>query len=153
MKIFKDENVYVQIRDLGFISAIYGQRKKQLFRDEFIMNEQNHLQFVSFSDPEIISYFKNCDWIINYDDFKTKTIEELYQYEQELDKKRNLVMKNYRKNLEKEESILRYNQIEFEKRTIEILIQYQLGNLELAIPNQKSKKKLFKKLVVSILGI
>ena len=51
-----------------------------VFGDVFIVTDDNRYEFVEFSNPEDVEFFKSCDWIINYHDFDEMAEEEIINY-------------------------------------------------------------------------
>ena len=102
MKIFHTENnrevVYVQLQDIMYVSyetdllipaSIY---KKGL---ETIISPLNRFQFVRLEDREDVEFFKDLDFIIDYDQYKNLSDEELKKEEKELIEKANIIAEKW----------------------------------------------------------
>ena len=82
MKIIDKTAVYVQKKDLKFIYVnnlpITEEVALRLVSNPMI-NDSNQYEFEKFEDKETIKYFKNLDWIIEYDKIKYYTEDELIE--------------------------------------------------------------------------
>lgn len=82
MKIFSSKCVYVQIKDILFFSDHDWIPCPSLITDLFInrssANDLNMFEFVKFDDLGIIDFFKNSEFIIDYNDFKDLSDNEIH---------------------------------------------------------------------------
>ncbi len=84
MKIVEKDVVYVQKGDLA---SLFHQENftlpdsvmKLLFKDgnPFYVDNNNACEFVKFEDYYEVEYFKSLDWLIDYNEYKGYTKEEL----------------------------------------------------------------------------
>jgi hypothetical protein len=81
MKLFRNNKVYVQMNDVMFAmnhsNSIPAVIINQIFTDVVIVNNDNRMDFVNFDDKSAIDYFKKLDYIVDYDEHKDLSIEEL----------------------------------------------------------------------------
>ena len=86
MKIFNEENgvkkVYVQVNDLSTIQefdedvplymydVVYG-------NEDATIDKNHGMSFLSFERPEEVEYFKNCDWIFDYKQYRDFSVSQL----------------------------------------------------------------------------
>ena len=88
MKIFHEENgrnvVYVQVNDILFIVTNLGDMPipasiccKVFCNDAAAVTCSNHFAFIRFDTDSEISFFKELDFIIDYDDYKNLSKEQL----------------------------------------------------------------------------
>ena len=99
MKIFNQEDnqevLYIQIDDLMQLRFYYGYISKNI--EESIKNVLNNCsyngdKFIKFSNPEIINFFKNIQWIINYKEYRNMNDNELStDFENLLMEKKHLI--------------------------------------------------------------
>ena len=81
MKIFTDDVVYVQKNDIMYLSnlnidipfSIYY----KLYSNPTKIDDSNKYEFIKYDTEEEIETFKRLDWIIDYNDVKDLTIEQL----------------------------------------------------------------------------
>ena len=88
MKLFHNENgrtvVYVQMQDIMFISneteiPMPASIFHKVFSGITIVNDSNRFDFVRFDEDSEVSFFKDLDFIIDYDEYKDLTDEQLDQ--------------------------------------------------------------------------
>lgn len=88
MKIFHNENertvVYVQMQDIMYISnETYIPIPTSIFTKVFsgvtIVDDLNRFNFVRFDEDSVVKFFKDLDFIIDYDEYKSLTDEQIEQ--------------------------------------------------------------------------
>lgn len=86
MKIFGKENgkekVYAQMNDIMFIMhetdiAMPAAIIAKVFKNVVNVNDSNRFEFVEFYDKEVVEFFKQLDWIIDYCIYIKKSDEEI----------------------------------------------------------------------------
>jgi len=87
MKVFMNNKVYVQKQDLDFLksgmeylkypSSIFDNMEEKGINEPFYVNDSNKYDFVGFDKECEITFFKNCEWIIDFDSYIEMTNEEL----------------------------------------------------------------------------
>ena len=162
MKIITNNKIYVQYIDLAHLmQMIEGTNIKVpskvinlIFGDIFICDDSNKYKLMEFEDKETINFFKNIDYIINYDDVKGLSFDEYMV----------LVKKTYDKMVslnEKYQSMPEKGQEKLRKRIIKefSLLEYKLesykhilwfieGHIDMELPegyNYPKKEKTFSK--------
>lgn len=93
MKIFNIENgkekVYVQLNDMMMLNnsdevipaSIY---EKVFLPGTLVVNDSNRMEFIEFSKPEEVEYFKTLDWIVDYKELRKLSKDEMQtKYEEE----------------------------------------------------------------------
>lgn len=103
MKIVTKNKVYVQLNDIAILYTsdfpIPAFIVKKTADKTLIISEQNRFDFIEFTEPEEINYFKKQDWIIDYLKFKDKTDEEFREIDHELTKEYNKLVRKYNSSL------------------------------------------------------
>ena len=73
MKIITDNAVYVQKNDIAYLNqtdlAIPASIFMKIFGND-IVDDNNRYEFIKFDTPEEIEYFRNIDWMIDYNEVK-----------------------------------------------------------------------------------
>jgi len=95
MKIFNVENgvkkVYVQLNDImmmmHFGSAIPSEVMEKHFMEMFIVDDSNRYEFSEFTDPHTVEFFEQCDWIVDFKEYKDLTEDEIKAKGQEIAEK------------------------------------------------------------------
>ncbi len=86
MKIFNEENgvkkVYVQVNDISVIQEYEEDMPLYVYdivlnHEETTIDKNYGMGFLEFSRPEEIEYFANCDWILDYKQYRDYSIEQL----------------------------------------------------------------------------
>lgn len=149
MKVFVNNKVYVSNHDIKFLlSEHYAMPLSVLLEidDRFVedyskIQEQKMHDFMEFKCEAAEEYFKGLDFVIDYNEFKDKTIEEL-KFEQkiyEIHRKYTestypTLNGNNTKNTDIE--LAKYGHIVY---SIGEIINYREGTLKLDIPRKYSK--------------
>lgn len=145
MKLFRNNKVYVQMNDVMFAmnhsNAIPAVIINQIFKDVVIVTSENRMDFVSFDDKAAIDYFRKLDFIVNYDDYKNLSIEELDAKAAELIDKIGIVAEKY--NSLSEEKRAKHQDLVDEHEKLEYVINYlseirgiKLGTNHMDIPGE-----------------
>ena len=149
MKIFLNNKVYVSYHDIKFLlREHYAMPLSVLLEidDVFVNNYDKMLgskihNFMAFNCEAAEEYFKNLDFIINYNELKDKTLEEL-KFEQKIYE----ILKKYTESTyptlsgnnvrDAEAKLARYGHIVY---SLSELINYKEGTLKLNMPYKYSK--------------
>ncbi len=162
MKVFAKNKgkVYVQKGDLVFF--LKGTEKIPLHStildviidDNFKVTDENRHDFVEFTSPIDVAFFKNCDWIVDYHDFDNMTEEEIENCRHKMIEERNGLAKSYN-GLSAEEGRKQLSQVfnkiellEYKIFSIKEIIMHKKGYLKFPLPNEKENalQKVFKRL-------
>lgn len=110
MKIFHTENgkeaVYVQMQDImelnrsdtPILASIY----MKVFKGIVIVDDTNRFDFVRFDDEEEVKFFKEVDFIIDYNEYKDMTDDQLENEWGKLVTKSNEIAKKWNEMSEDE---------------------------------------------------
>ena len=104
MKLFHEEYgkevAYVQIQDIMYLtyqtiipksSSVFS----KVFTNFSIIDNSNRFNFIRLTDEDEIKFFKEADFIINYDDYKFLTDEQIKKHIEELQNKVQQTVKKY----------------------------------------------------------
>lgn len=155
MKIFLNDSVYVQKNDIGYLShtdrAIPASIYTKVFSSGItIINDSNRYEFVKFSEPSEIEFFEQLDLIVNYDDYKDLSKEEIIDAGNKINEERNNIAEifNAMSDEEKERNMNLYtkcDELEFKVLSIRDILWYKEGHLKLKMPRKRNKVLNFKK--------
>ena len=75
MKIITDNAAYVQMNDIAFLNHCDLPIPASVFMKSFgfgifVVDDSNRYDFKEFNKPEDIEFFKNIDWMIDYNEVK-----------------------------------------------------------------------------------
>lgn len=77
MKIFANNKVYVQKNDLTYLlhnaKEIPTSIFEKVFNGIFIVTDDNRYEFIEFSKPEEIEFFKKNEWMVDYNSLDSMT--------------------------------------------------------------------------------
>ncbi len=145
MKLFRNNKVYVQMNDVMFAmnhsDSIPAVVVNQIFTGIVIVNDDNRMDFVNFDDKVAINYFKDLDFIVDYDDYKDLSIEELdAKAEIILNKIRNIVDKynslSSQKIRENQDLINEYEKLDYVINYLGEIRGIKLGTNHMPIPKE-----------------
>ena len=154
MKVFKNGKVYVQNEDLILILRS-GELMPTSVLEKFYGNgpviivQDNMEDYVEFEETDQVEFFKRLDWIVDYDEVKnlsTEELEKLYD-----DTKDEMVkIRNKYSDLSQNDDCYEKDSIRFELLGNKLYslskIQYfKARKLELALPNETGISRLIRK--------
>ena len=154
MKVFKNGKVYVQNEDLILILRS-GELMPTSVLEKFygngpvIIDQDNMEDYVEFEETDQVEFFKRLDWIVDYDEVKnlsTEELEKLYD-----DTKDEMVkIRNKYSDLSQNDDCYEKDSIRFELLGNKLYslskIQYfKARKLELALPNETGICRLIRK--------
>lgn len=154
MKVVRDDVVYVQLNDLGFlINNDFGLPRivfEKIFSGKnnvFIVNNSNRYDFMKFKGRDFVDYFASESinfWMLNYDEIKDLTMEELIDYGQKLSELRNekVVYFNNLSEEGKEKNmniVFECDLLMFKIYSLADYVYYRSGNLEIPFLDEIKK--------------
>ena len=91
MKILKDNKIYVQKNDMAYLNSSELDIPASIYMKVYgkgitIIDNSNRYEFIEFTDPKEIEFFQGLDWIVDYDEVKDLTEEELTKIRNEVSK-------------------------------------------------------------------
>lgn len=103
MKVFHTENgkeaVYVQMQDIMYLSnetdmPIPASIFTKIFTGVTIVTDTNRFEFVKFDDEHEVKFFKDIEFIIDFDQYKNFLMNNLKRKYKGLDLKQMKLLKN-----------------------------------------------------------
>ena len=100
MKIITDNAVYVQKNDIAYLNQTDLTIPASIFMKVFgngivIINDSNRYEFVKFETPEEIEFFKGIDWMIDYNEAKDLSEEEIIALGQKIVEEKNNIAQRF----------------------------------------------------------
>ncbi len=82
MKIITNDSAYVQKNDISYLNLSDLPIPASIFMKVFgngvtIINDSNRYDFVKFDEESEIEYFKDLDWMIDYNEVKDLSEDEI----------------------------------------------------------------------------
>lgn len=154
MKVFKNGKVYVQNEDLILILRS-GELMPTSVLEKFYGNgpviivQDNMEDYVEFEETDQVEFFKRLDWIVDYDEMKNLSLEELEKLYDDT-KDEMVKIKNKYNDLSQKDDCYEKDSIRFELLGNKLYslskIQYfKARKLELALPNETGICRLIRK--------
>lgn len=150
MKIIRENKVYVQRNDIKDLANILSALSipcsnnvfNQIYGDFFICTEKFKYEFLCFEGKEIVDFFNSMDYIIDYDEFNNKTMDELLSYGKNLQAEIIKISDDYdkgnkklsKKELEKLDGTCLSKYLQMEQ--IKSMMFYKNGKLKLDLPKE-----------------
>ncbi|MBR1413437.1 MAG: hypothetical protein IJ574_02055 [Bacilli bacterium] len=151
MKIVTDKEVYVQKNDIAYLNSTDISIPVSIYLKTFgenggIINDNNRFEFVKFDDKNEIDFFKNLDWIIDYNEIKDLSIEQLINLGQSLTEDKNNKAKKFNAMSEEEKEkhmdiVDDCELLDFKIYSLRDIIWYKQGALEFAMPTEEIVKE------------
>lgn len=154
MKVFKNGKVYVQNEDLililrsgesmptSVLEKIYGNGPVIIVKD-------NMEDYVEFDEADQVEFFKRLDWIVDYDEVKNLSLEELEKLydatKDEMVKIRNKYSDLSQNDDCYEKDSIRYELLGNKLYSLSKIQYFKARKLELALPNETGICRLIRK--------
>lgn len=154
MKVFKNGKVYVQNEDLILILRS-GELMPTSVLEKFYGNgpviivQDNMEDYVEFEETDQVEFFKRLDWIVDYDEVKNLSLEELEKL-YDATKDEIVKIRNKYSDLSQNDDCYEKDSIRFELLGNKLYslskIQYfKARKLELTLPNETGICRLIRK--------
>lgn len=153
MKIITNDAAYVQKNDIAYLNqtdldipaSIY---LKACETGTFIVDDSNRYELIRFNKPDEIQFFKNQDWILDYNQVKDMTEDELIEYGEKIITQYNELAETFNALSEQEriqntELDMRCDLLGFKIFSLHDFIFYRKGLLEMQLPSELPKESPF----------
>ena len=163
MKIITDNCVYVQMNDIMFLNqtdlSIPVSIFLKVFNDDVvIIDDRNRYDFVKFDDALEIEFFRNLDFIVDYNSVKDLSEEEIIDMGEKVANKRNSIAKTYNamtRSIREENMYLVYEceRLDYKMYSLRDILWFRQGRLKFNLPSEiigEKKEKGIKKLLRKI---
>ena len=153
MKIITNDAAYVQKNDIAYLNqtdldipaSIY---LKACETGTFIVDDSNRYEFIRFNKSDEIQFFKNQDWILDYNQVKDKTEDELIEYCERIITQYNELAETFNALSEQEqmqntELDMQCDLLGFKIFSLQEFIFYRKGLLEMQLPSELPKESPF----------
>ena len=145
MKIINKENdqevVYVQKSDMMYVThncdSFPAALMNDFFSDIVIINGDNRNEFVRFTDPSEVDFFRKQEWIIDYRDFRNLSEAKIMEMGNQTVDELNAVAEEFNstKNEKKKQELYKKHELlEFKFNSIREFLWFKQGHIEYSIP-------------------
>lgn len=168
MKIITDREAYVQKNDIVQLNTSNLEIPASIYLKIFgsgitIIDDSNRYEFVKFEEAYEIEFLKSINWIINYDDVKGLSDDEIMEMGNKILAERSQIADNFN-SLSEEERLYNIEKVEeqcdlleFKFYSLRDFLWFRQGHLKFDLPEgiessikQVKEEKGIKKLVKSI---
>lgn len=168
MKIIKNDVAYVQKNDIARLMHSCSMIPASLFdglfsKGCFIVTDENRYDFLEFRDEDDIDFFRCVDWIVDYDELKKMSDDQIVELGNEIVHEQNKIAESYNFMTEFERKknqnlIQKYDCLEHKLNSLTCFVLFRRGDISMKLPEEicennvlsdkveekKGVKKLFK---------
>lgn len=160
MKLITEDAFYIQKVNMEYFSELCGPKPihvyVQLFGDNYFtpygtveLNHRERFDFIKVNNQDAIDYFNSVDWIIDYDEIKDLTNEEIRIkikcIEKEMDD--NLKEFNAMNSLEQSKNLrlfFNYKSLRQKNNYLNDFLEFRKGNIQMNFPEGIENKESIK---------
>lgn len=145
MKIINDTKVYVQKNDIAFLNQSDLPIPASIFMKVFgngivIIDDSNRYEFVEFTEPNEIEFFKGINWMIDYNEVKNLSEEETIELGQTIAQEKNKIAERFNsmKPEDREKNMNMVSQCElldFKMYSLRDVLWFKQGHLAMELPD------------------
>lgn len=151
MKIITSEAVYVQKNDIAFLNQTDLAIPASIFLKVFgngvtIINDKNRFEFVKFEEESEIQFFKELDWIVDYDLVKDLDESQIIELGKTIAKQKNEIAKKYNamsitKRQENQSMFYECERLEFKMYSLRDILWFKQGQIHFDLPGTSKDNK------------
>lgn len=151
MKIITETKAYVQLNDLAYLlrgcenMPIPASIFEKCFMEPLIVIDSNRYEFVEFTEPTAIEFFKKWSYSVDFIALQSFTDEELLKQINSINDKRNGIVRLYNA-MTAESKADHYNlvneceMLEFQMYSIRDILWFRQGHLKFKLPSDISSR-------------
>ena len=157
MKIITNDSAYVQKNDIAYLNSSNLPIPASIFMKVFgngvtIINDSNRYDFVKFDKESEIEYFKDLDWMIDYDEVKDLSEDEIIKLAEETKEEQRKIATTFNSMDEEEKDnhtdmIIKCNLLEFKFYSLRDVLWFKQGHIPMKLPEGYAQEKSIKKLL------
>ena len=155
MKVIYDNCVYVQKNDMAYLEASDLPIPASVFIKVFgnsitIINDSNRYDFVQFKEKSEIDFFKGLDWMVDYNELRNLSEEEIIKLAEDTNKERDKIAATYNSMPVKErqkhtDMVTKCDLLEFKFYSLRDILWMKQGHISINIPKMRTRKPSNKK--------
>lgn len=164
MKIITENAIYVQLNDIAYLNQTDLEIPVSIFMKVFggntvIIDDSNRYEFVKFNLSKEIEFFKGIDWILDYNEVKDLSEEEIIKLGQSIAKEKNSIAHKFnsmkpKKQKDNMNMVSQCELLDFKMYSLRDVLLFKQGHIKIDLPEgidfpigfeqEKSQKKLTK---------
>ena len=155
MKVIYDNCVYVQKNDMAYLEASDLPIPASVFTRVFgngitIIDDRNRYDFVLFKEKTEIDFFKGLDWMVDYNELKNLSEEEIIKLAENTNEERNEIAATYNSMPVEErqkhsDMVTKCDLLEFKFYSLRDILWMKQGHISINIPKMRTRKPSNKK--------
>ncbi len=156
MKIITDTAAYVQKNDLAYyLTNVDYDVPASIFMKAFgngivIVDDRNRYDFVKFEEENEIEFFKQIDWIIDYNEVKDLSEQEFIAMGNQIIDEQNKIARTFNEMSETErqehlDMVSRHELLNFKLYSLRDILWFKRGTLKMKLPNTSPIRTRIKK--------
>lgn len=144
MKIFRDNSVYVQKNDIAHLNMTERLVPASIYMKVFgsgitIINDSNRYEFISYDGASEVDYFKSLDWIIDYDDVKEMSEDDIIEMAHDIAAEQSGIASVYNTMSDEErryhpEMVDQCNLLEYKFYSLRDFLWFRQGHIQMELP-------------------
>ncbi len=144
MKIITDNAAYVQKNDIAYMNQTDLVIPASIFMKAFgnvtvIVDDSNRYEFVTFEEPEEIEFFKGIDWMINYNEVKDFSEEEIIALVQSIAEEQNNIAQRFNsmtpeERIENMDMVSQHESLDFKMNSLRDVLWFKQGHIKMKLP-------------------
>jgi len=162
MKIVNSDSVYVQKNDIAYLNSSDLPIPTSIFMKVFgngvtIINDSNRYDFVKFKEESEIEYFKSLDWMIDYNEVKNLSEDEIIKLLEGIGEELEKIATAFNSMSDEDrkqhsDMVAKYGLLEFKFYSLRDILWLKQGHISMKLPKEeKSKKKILKNSIKKLL--
>lgn len=141
MKIVRDDCVYVQRIDIADLFRENLLLSRSIFSKVFGENNvsiDDMYSFIKFDDPKVTAYFKQMDCIVDYDEVKDLSPEQIMELGKNIEKQRNDIRKRLDSShqFSDRNMMMHYKLLNFKVRSLCDAYKLKNGSIKIKLPKE-----------------
>ena len=155
MKVIYDNCVYVQKNDLAYLEASDLPIPASVFTRVYgngitIIDDRNRYDFVLFKEKAEIDFFKGLDWMVDYNELKNLSEEEIIKLAEDTNEERDKIAATYNSMPVEErqkhsDMVTKCYLLEFKFYSLKDILWMKQGHISINIPKMRIRKPSNKK--------
>jgi len=155
MKIITSGAVYVQKNDIVFLNQTDLPIPASIFLKVFgngiiIIDDSNRFEFVKFEEESEIEFFKNLDWIVDYNSLKSLNESQIIELGQAVAQQKNSIATQYNsmsddERRENEHMVDECEKLDFKMYSLRDFLWFKQGYLQFDLPEEIDYPEGYKK--------
>lgn len=165
MKIITNDSAYVQKNDISYLNLSDLPIPASIFMKVFgngvtIINDSNRYDFVKFDEESEIEYFKDLDWMIDYNEVKDLSEDEIIKLAESIGEEQDKIATTFNSMAEEErknhaDMVTKCDLLEFKFYSLRDVLWFKQGHIPMELPEgvdypegyaqEKNIKKLLKR--------